>query len=407
MLYALQFYLRIALQNLVVHKARMALALLGILFAVMSLFAFGNISSGMKMRIDEEMARFGRNLVMVRSGIVFPTARGTRQFAESKTMKLEDATRISEQIPGVLGVVPFYDLTYQARYRDRSMRISLIGASAGVFRLRNVGILAGRIFTGDDEAALERKIVIGYKVYENLFGNDDPIGKHIVISRAPTEVIGVIDERGVDVTGQDQDIQAYIPLSTFMRRYSNVDHIKGMYVQVEEGVELEEMKERLRGFIRKLHKMRDEEKDDFTIFTQQDILRTREEGIRLVSTLTIIASTVSFIIGGLGIFAITLLSVTERKMEIGIRRVVGSRKRDIVVQFLMESAVTALVGGFLGLAAGLLLTVIVDVIGGIPFVISWSSLFAGLVACTLVGLLAGIYPALQGTKYEPIRALYA
>ncbi len=162
----------------------------------------------------------------------------------------------------------------------------------------------------------------------------------------------------------------------------------------------------LRGFIRKIHNTRPEQKDDFSIFTMEDILRTQEEGIRLVSVLTIIASTVSFLIGGLGIFAIMLLSISERKMEIGVRRVVGSKKRDIIIQFLSESVIVALIGGIGGVIAGFFITILVDLIGGFPIVVSMNIPLA-LFISMVIGVLAGIYPAIEGTKYEPVKALYS
>ncbi len=199
------------------------------------------------------------------------------------------------------------------------LNVSVAGVSNEVFDIRNIDLAAGRYFTAEEDAKAEKKAVVGYKVFETLFPGEDPIGKNILVFRVPTEIVGVMTEKGTDFAGQDQDLQVYIPLNTFMRRYSNVDYIKGMYVQVRDGYSLAGMKSALRGFIRKVHNMKPEQKDDFTVFTMEDILRTQEEGIRLVSVLTIIASTVSFLIGGLGIFAIMLLSISERKMEIGIR----------------------------------------------------------------------------------------
>jgi len=406
MRYTIAFYLRIAFQNLVVHKARMTLALLGILFAVMSLVAFGNISNGMKQKIEAEIGKFGKNLVIVRAGLVFAAGRSTRQFSESKTMKLKDAQLIKESLPGVMEVVPYFDVNYPARYKDSSLTVSVSGITNKVFDIRNIDLVTGRYFTEEEDAKAEKKAVIGYKVFENFFPNEDPIGKNILVFRVPTEIVGVMQEKGTDFAGQDQDLQVYVPLNAFMRRYSNVDYIKGMYVQVEDGYSLTGMKTTLRGFIRRIHNAKPEQKDDFSIFTMEDILRTQEEGIRLVSVLTIIASTVSFLIGGLGIFAIMLLSISERKMEIGIRRVVGSKKRDIIIQFLSESVIVALVGGVGGIVAGFLITIIVDIIGGFPIVFSMNIPLA-LIISMVIGVLAGIYPAMEGTKYEPVKALYS
>ncbi|MCX7965299.1 MAG: ABC transporter permease [Syntrophorhabdaceae bacterium] len=406
MIYSLNFYLKIALQNLIIHKARMILSLLGILFAVMSLVAFGNISSGMKLKIDNEISRFGKNLIILRAGLVFVTGRGARQFAESKTLKLDDVKIIKERLSDIKEVVPFYDTTYPAKYGENTLKVSIMGASANIFDVRNINLILGRPYTDRDNENKEKKAVVGFKVYDNLFKSEDPLGKYLLIYRVPTEIIGVIEEKGVDFTGQDQDLQVYIPLDTFMRRYSNVDYIKGAYLQTEDGVNLNEMKQRLRALLRKLHGLKENQKDDFSIFTLDDILRTREEGIRLVSILTIIASIVSFLIGGLGIFAIMLLSVAERKMEIGIRRVVGSKKKDIIFQFLTEAVIVALIGGVTGILVGCIITVIVDYIGDFPFFLHVWNIFLSIFISIMVGIAAGIYPAIQGTKFVPIEVLH-
>jgi len=191
-----------------------------------------------------------------------------------------------------------------------------------------------------------------------------------------------------------------------MRRYSNVDYIKGAYIQVQDGVSLAEMKSVLQNFIRMIRNMKPEQRDDFSVFTMEDIVKTQEQGIRLVSILTIIASIVSFLIGGLGIFAIMLLSISERKLEIGIRRVVGSKKRDIILQFLTESVVVALMGGIFGVFVGFIITVIVNYFGDLPFSLYLGNIVISLLISTLVGIVAGIYPAVQGTKYEPVSVLY-
>jgi len=407
MIYTAKFYLRIALQNLVIHKGRMALALLGILFAVMSLVAFGNISNGMKKKIDNEISKFGKNLIILRAGLVFASRSGTRQFAESKTLKLQDVKRIKESLPGIVEAVPFFDITYPARYEEKTLTVSIVGTTDAVFKIRNIGLIMGKYFSKEEDLKADKKAVVGYKVFDNLFQREDPIGKYILVYRVPTEIIGVMDEKGTDFAGQDQDLQVYIPLNTFMRRYSNVDYIKGAYLQVQDGVSLTQMKQKLRGFVRKIHNMKDEQKDDFSIFTMEDIVRTQEEGIRLVSILTVIASIVSFLIGGLGIFAIMLLSISERKLEIGIRRVVGSKKRDIIFQFLAESVIVALMGGMFGICVGFVITVIVDYFGGFPLSLHPESIVISLVISMVVGILAGIYPAIQGTKYEPVNVLYA
>jgi putative ABC transport system permease protein len=406
MKYTIGFYLRIAFQNLVVHKGRMTLALLGILFAVMSLVAFGNISNGLKKQIDTEIGKFGKNLVILRSGLVRFTGRGTLPFGDSKTLKLETVQRIKESVPGIVEVVPFYDVSYPARYEEKTVTASVVGTTETMFRIRNLDLLMGTYFSEEDDLVGRKKAVVGYKVFDNLFQRENPIGKYILVYRVPTEIVGVLNEKGTDLAGQDQDLQVYVPLNSFMRRYSNVDYIKGAYIQVQDGVSLAEMKSVLQNFIRKIRNMKPEQRDDFSVFTMEDIVKTQEQGIRLVSILTIIASIVSFLIGGLGIFAIMLLSISERKLEIGIRRVVGSKKRDIILQFLTESVVVALMGGIFGVFVGFIITVIVNYFGDLPFSLYLGNIVISLLISTLVGIVAGIYPAVQGTKYEPVSVLY-
>jgi len=406
MKYTIGFYLRIAFQNLVVHKGRMTLALLGILFAVMSLVAFGNISNGLKKQIDTEIGKFGKNLVILRSGLVRFTGRGTLPFGDSKTLKLETVQRIKESVPGIVEVVPFYDVSYPARYEEKTVTASVVGTTESMFRIRNLDLLMGTYFSEEDDLVGRKKAVVGYKVFDNLFQRENPIGKYILVYRVPTEIVGVLNEKGTDLAGQDQDLQVYVPLNSFMRRYSNVDSIKGAYIQVQDGVSLAEMKSVLQNFIRMIRNMKPEQRDDFSVFTMEDIVKTQEQGIRLVSILTIIASIVSFLIGGLGIFAIMLLSISERKLEIGIRTVVGSKKRDIILQFLTESVVVALMGGIFGVFVGFIITVIVNYFGDLPFSLYLGNIVISLLISTLVGIVAGIYPAVQGTKYEPVSVLY-
>ena len=406
MKYTLTFYLRIAFQNLIVHKGRMILALLGILFAVMSLVAFGNISNGLKKQIDSEIGKFGKNLIILRSGYMRFTGRGAMPFGDSKSLKLETVQRIGESVPGIVQIAPFYDVSYPARYEEKTVTAGVVGTTEAMFQIRNLDLLMGTYFTEDDNVNGRKKAVVGYKVFENLFQQENPIGKYILVYRVPTEVIGVLKEKGTDLAGQDQDLQVYVPLTSIMRRYSNVDFIKGAYIQIQDKIPLTDMKQILQSFIRTIRNMKPEQKDDFSVFTMEDIVKTQEQGIRLVSILTVIASIVSFLIGGLGIFAIMLLSISERKLEIGIRRVVGSKKRDIILQFLTESVVVALMGGALGILVGFIITVFVSYFGNVPFSLYLENIVVSLLISTLVGILAGIYPAVQGTKYEPVAVLY-
>jgi len=255
----------------------------------------------------------------------------------------------------------------------------------------------GTFVSEEDNRELNRVAVIGKNVAEKLFGNETPLGKNILIYRVQCQVIGVMEEKGVDISGIDQDNQVFIPLNTYLRRFVNKDFINSIYVQAndEKSIEIESI-------LRKRHKIKPGSKDDFTVIDLKDVTELKTQAMDTITVLGRVSSVVSFLIGGIGILSIMILIVNERKVEIGIRRAVGSRKRDIILQFLTESSLISLSGGVAGIVIGFGASLIILRLSELPQVTSLTGLLLSFIVSVAVGILAGIYPSKKATTIQPV-----
>lgn len=396
-----------AWQHLTLHKRRTLLSLLGILFGILALVAVGNVSLAMKRRVEIELNKFGPNLVIVRAGVVYVHGRSQRQFSFAKTLKMGDVKAIRHSILGIDIAIPLSEKEFSIRYKQNKTTARLIGAGPKIFELRNLGLLKGKFYSEGDERLAQRNVVLGYKVWETLFSGGDAIGKTILIRRVPCKVIGILEKKGVDLAGEDQDSVIYTPLSTMMRRFLNVDYFSTILIKAKEKKNIANIKEETERLLRKRHKIGPGGKDDFTVYTLSEMTKKKEEGLKLVSLLSKMAATISFSIGGLGIFAMMLLSVSERKREIGIRRAVGAKKGDILIQFLGESLFISLFGGIGGVVLGIIISLIIIIISGLPLVINPIHLALAFFISISLGVLSGLYPAYLATSIEPIEVLKA
>jgi putative ABC transport system permease protein len=267
---------------------------------------------------------------------------------------------------------------------------------------RNFSVEDGTFITDRDNTNLAKVAVLGKTVARKLFGETNPIGQTILIYRVPCLVIGVMEEKGSDLAGVDQDNQVFLPLYTYLRRFVNQDFINTIYVQLQDGLTVASAKADIEELIRRSHGIKAGKKDDFTVIDMKDVVALKNQAMAMITTLGRISATVSFLIGGIGILSIMILIVNERRVEIGIRRAVGSRKRDIILQFLMESSVISFSGGLAGVILGLLTSIVIYRLAALPFNISLGGLLLAFVASVLVGGLAGIYPSKKATAIQPV-----
>lgn len=404
MLRKIKLNLFISFRNLFIHKLRTFLSIIGIAFGTLSLVIVANITKMMEKKVELEAENFGKNLIIVRAGVLSVPGRA-QSFTISKNLKLNDALDIKNKISYISEVTPVFDKTFPVRYGETTVTANLLGVLDNYPKMRKIELLKGRFFSNTEEENREKVAIIGYKIYESLFKNENPIGKHILLFRAPVEIIGVLKPMGVDLTGNDQDKQILVPLSTMTRRFLNVDYYTTIYAQTFDEKQLKTAQEDIKNLLRNNHKLKAGEKDDFFIQTIADLATIKSDAVKLVNDLGTTSSFLSFGIGGLGILAIMILSINERKKEIGIRMACGATKKDILYQFLFEAFFLTTLGAILGLFLANLLTLIISTIGKLPLRFSTISFIYAILLSTIFGLFAGIYPAKKASELDPIKIL--
>jgi len=395
--------LKIAIRSLLNFKVRTALAILGVFLGTFSLIVVSNLSASLTIKTEKEAASFGKNLLIVRSGIVRTFGSRTRLLSEATTLTIEDARAISDGSRFISGVSASGNSPFPVRYENTVLRsVLVLGVQPNYVKIRNFPVSQGRFISSEDDRRLTKVAVLGKKVVERLFGRHDPIGKYILISRVPCQVIGVMEEKGVDISGVDQDNQIFVPLNTYLRRLVNKDYVNNISVQVVDEQFLFSTKGEIEEILRVRHKIRNGQSDDFTVIDLKDVMALKTQAMSMITVLGRVSAAVSFIIGGLGILSIMILIVNERRLEIGIRRAVGSRKRDIVLQFLLEASFISVSGGTVGVLLSGIASALIFWFANLPFTVSPTGHLFSFLASVTVGILAGIYPSQKAIRIQPV-----
>jgi putative ABC transport system permease protein len=309
-------------------------------------------------------------------------------------------------IPSVRRGVPFIEKTMSVRFEDIKIPCQLVATGPDYPLIRNFNPEHGRFFNATEETGRERVVVLGAKIAERLFGSaTKAIGQQVFFYRAGVKIIGVMEAKGADISGTDQDEQVFVPISTYMRRFANQDWISGVYLQLDTPIAYISAKEAATAILRQRHNISTGKADDFSVLTARDTMQVQQQALDLVQTLGLISSSISFAVGGLGILSIMVLLVRTRRLEIGVRRAVGARRIDIIRQFMLEAALMAGTGGSLGVLLALALLVVVCRIGGLPLVIEPLLVIGSLAGSVLLGLAAGAYPAWQAAHIEILDVL--
>jgi putative ABC transport system permease protein len=395
--------LKIALRSLLNFKLRTALAVLGVFLGTFSLIVVSNLSDSLSIKTEKEAENFGKNLLIVRSGVVRKLGTSTRLLSEATTLNLEDSTAILQGSRFIHDVSPSGNKTFPVRYENVVLKsILVVGVVPNYTEIRNFHIKEGRFITNEDNRNLTKVAVLGTKVVERLFRKENPLGKHILIWRVPCQVIGIMEEKGVDISGLDQDNQIFVPLSTYLRRFVNKDYVNSISVQVIGEESIPVSKTEIEEILRKRHKIQNSQNDDFTVIDLKDVMALKTQAMSMIKVLGRVSAVVAFLIGGLGILSIMILIVNERRVEIGIRRAVGSRKKDIILQFLLEASFISFSGGTVGVIFSMLVSVFIFWFAKLPFAISPLGHILSFLASIIVGILAGIYPSQKATKIQPV-----
>lgn len=391
---------------LAAHKLRTLLSVTGIVVGIATVVLMVSAGRGAEKKILDRIRQMGTNLIVVNAGQTRIVAGRQRQTSIVTTLEIDDARAVAAECASVKLAAPAVTKKLSTRWEDENANTNVVGITPEGFRVRNIAIAQGRTFDADEDRARRRVAVLGPTAAANLFGRTDPLGLSIRIGRVPFEVIGLTEPKGMDANGVDQDDLILVPLGSAMRRLFNVDHIDTIYVQAESADALDRAESEIRGLLRQRHRLRDKP-DDFTIQNQATLLAAEREAAQSMTLLIGSVAAISLAVGGIGILAVMLIAVRERTPEIGLRRALGATRRDIRLQFLLESGLLAGSGGVIGVVAGIGAALAVSQLGYWETIVSWPAVVAGFGFSVAVGLLFGIYPAVRAAALEPIEALRA
>jgi putative ABC transport system permease protein len=399
--------LKIALAALRTHRLRTILAIVGVLLGALALTAVQHVGKAMYAKAEAETAKLGTNLFLARSGQIRPGfGAGRSRARDARTFTLADARALMEQLPAARTASPFASRNMSVRSGATKINSQILGVWPEYLTVRDHVVAAGRFLNTADEAEREKVCVLGSRVAERLFGSaEGALGQEVFFFRAGARVVGVLAPKGADLVGSDQDDQVLVPLSTYLRRYSNQPWISGVYIQLARPEDEAATKAAAAALLRQRHHLDKGEKDDFSLITARDTMQMQARALELVQTLGWISSGVSFAVGGLGILSIMVLLVRTRRLEIGLRRAVGATRRDIVRQFMLEAGLMAGLGGAGGVLLGMGLVAVVTLVGSMPLVVEPLLLAGTLGGSLLLGLLAGAYPAWQAAQVEVLEVL--
>lgn len=393
--------LRIAITALGANKMRSVLTTLGVVIGVAAVIAMVALGAGAQKGVQERIASMGSNLIFVVPG---QAERGHiwRGIGSAKTLTIDEARRMRHEVPEVAGTAPEVSRNVQIKHGNKNGDFSVMGTFADYTFVRNAQFEEGRFFTALEEQSRRRVCVLGYEVWTKLFGENYAVGKTVKVKGVPFTVVGVLAQKGG--FGRE-DTRVFIPMSVMRQRFSGDKYVAMIAVAGRDGVPLPQVEKAVRKWLRREHRLSNGQEDNFSISTQQDMLSTMEESNRIFTVLLAGIASISLLVGGIGIMNIMLVTVTERTREIGIRKAVGARRRDIELQFVVESTVLSVFGGLIGVLIGVLTARVVDVKFGIATVVSPSSVLLAFGCAAAIGIFFGYYPARQAGRLDPIQAL--
>jgi putative ABC transport system permease protein len=395
--------LQLALRALWRNKTRAMLTTLGVVIGVGSVIAMLGIGSGAQQRIAAQLASMGTNSLVVRPGSV--TRGGVRTGAGGiSTLTREDANAIAE-LPDVLAVAPSVRASAQVRYRGTNWGTAIEGVTPDYAIVRNWPLTEGEFISRRHVLGASHVCVLGQTVARELFGLRSPLGESIVIKGLACRVIGVLTEKGATAWGSDQDDAIFAPITTVQRKLKGITHIERIELVAADREASFRLLKEIKRLLRRRHRLRDEQPDDFRIYNRAELAETSEESARVFTWLLGSIASVSLLVGGIGIMNIMLVSVTERTREIGIRMALGARQRDILWQFLLEALALSTAGGVLGIFFGLGGALAVARLSELPVRVTPGSVVIAFLFAALVGVFFGLHPARKASRLRPIEAL--
>lgn len=396
---------KIAIKALSNNKMRGFLTMLGIIIGVGSVITMLAIGQGSKESIKANIAEMGSNMIMIMPGT--ETRGGVRQSSDDmQTLKPADYKSLQEGLAHVSGISPEVSSQGQFINGNNNYPSKVSGVAPDYLDIRKLTVEDGSMFTERDLQSAAKVCIIGKTVADELFPNgESPVGKVIRFNKIPFTVIGLLKSKGYNSMGQDQDDIVLAPYTTIMKRVLAIDYIQMLFASATTEETTDKAIDEITEVLRKNHKLKDSDDDDFTIRSQQELSKMMSSTSDMMTLLLACVAGISLLVGGIGIMNIMYVSVTERTREIGLRMSIGARGRDILTQFLIESIIISVTGGLIGVILGCGAAFIVNFVFHWPVQIQIYSVILSFVVCTVTGVFFGWYPAKKASNLDPIEAL--
>ena len=393
--------IKVALRALLRNTMRSILTALGIIIGVGAVIAMVSIGNGAKSQVEAQVASLGQNVITVFSGSM--SQGGMRGgWGSAPTLTVDDYEAIQREVAGVVGVSPEVRDRNQVLANGLNWNTQVNGESPDYPDIRSWKIAAGAMFSDQDVRSVAKVAIIGKTVADQLFPNSDPVGQTLRIRNIPFKILGVLDSKGFNLFGQDQDDTVLVPYTSHMKRLSRRTNISSILVQAASAEEIDKVQKDITEVLTQRRKGRE---PDFTVRNQVELAQTATATTQTMTLLLAAIASVSLLVGGIGIMNIMLVSVTERTREIGIRLAIGAHGRDVLMQFLIEATILSSLGGVIGILLGIGSSELVSRLNGWPVLVSTASVVIAFVFSAAVGMFFGFYPARKAAQLDPIDAL--
>lgn len=396
--------LKIAIKALNNNKLRCFLTMLGIIIGVAAVITMLAIGQGSKESIRAQISEMGSNMIMIHPGSM--QRGGVRQNADNmQTLKVADYEAL-RSLPAVAAVSPNVSASGQMVNGNNNYPTSVSGVAPDYLDIRKLKVKDGSMFTPQDVKTASKVCVLGKTVVDNLFPNgEDPIGHVVRFGSIPFTVIGVLESKGTNSMGMDQDDVVLAPYTTVMKRILSIDYIQGIFASATNEDDTDQAISVISDMLRSNHRLAEGAEDDFDIMSQQELSEMMNSTSDMMTVLLACVAGISLLVGGIGIMNIMYVSVTERTREIGLRMSIGARSIDILSQFLIESIIISVSGGVIGVILGLLASWVISTVVHWPVSVQAYSIILSFVVCTLTGIFFGWYPAKKASNLDPIEAI--
>jgi putative ABC transport system permease protein len=391
----------LALREIKRNVMRSFLTILGIVIGVGAVITLVTIGGGATAQVQQQIASMGSNVLIVTPG----KRLGPGQSSNTPLFKVSDAEAILRQVTSIAAVAPVSSQSIQAVLGNENWSTSVTGSDNEFFRVTNRSIKTGRKFSDSELRGGAAVCIVGETVYKKLFGGQASLGGNIRLEKLSCQVIGILEAKGQNTMGMDQDDIVVIPLRTYQRRISGNQDVARLQLSVQEGASTEKAQQDIRLLMRERRHLSQSDDDNFNVMDMKEIANMLTGTTQLLTALLSAVAAVSLLVGGIGIMNIMLVSVTERTREIGIRLAIGALESEVLMQFLVEAVVLSSLGGLIGIVAALAGSVWLASVLRVPFVLNAGIVVIAFLFSAAVGVIFGYFPALKAARLDPIEAL--